>query len=322
MFETVLVANRGEIARRIIRTVQRMGLRAVAVHSEADVELPYVREADESVAIGPAAPAQSYRDVEVLLEAARQTGAEAVHPGYGFLAEDAAFARRVQKAGLVWVGPSPEAIEAMGDKIRARNLVAAAGVPVSRGTTRPVGDVEEAVAVGPRHRLPGDGQGLGRRRRDGHGRRGRRGSPAGGARAGPRLRAADVRRPVGAAGAVLPAGPARRGAGPRARRRPGGRPGRARLLGAAAEPEGRRGDPVTGGDPRAARAAVRRRGARCRGSRLPQRRHRRVPAGRRLRRGGVPGDEHPAAGGAPDHRDGHRHRPRRAAAARRRRARR
>ncbi len=145
MFETVLVANRGEIARRIIRTVQRMGLKAVAVHSEADVKLPYVREADESVAIGPAAPAQSYRDVEVLLEAARQTGAEAVHPGYGFLAEDAAFARRVQKAGLVWVGPSPEAIEAMGDKIQARNLVAAAGVPVSRGTTRPVGDVEEAV---------------------------------------------------------------------------------------------------------------------------------------------------------------------------------
>jgi acetyl-CoA carboxylase, biotin carboxylase subunit len=145
VFETVLVANRGEIARRIIRTVQRMGLKAVAVHSEADAKLPYVREADESVAIGPAAPAQSYRDVEALLEAARQTGAKAVHPGYGFLAEDAAFARRVQKAGLVWVGPSPEAIEAMGDKIRARNLVAEAGVPVSRGTTRPVGDVEEAV---------------------------------------------------------------------------------------------------------------------------------------------------------------------------------
>jgi acetyl-CoA carboxylase biotin carboxylase subunit len=122
-----------------------MGLKAVAVHSEADAKLPYVREADESVAIGPAPPAQSYRDVEALLEAARQTGAKAVHPGYGFLAEDAAFARRVQKAGLVWVGPSPEAIEAMGDKIRARNLVAEAGVPVSRGTTRPVGDVEEAV---------------------------------------------------------------------------------------------------------------------------------------------------------------------------------
>jgi acetyl-CoA carboxylase, biotin carboxylase subunit len=147
VFETVLVANRGEIARRIIRTVQRMGLKAVAVHSEADAKLPYVREADESVAIGPAAPAQSYRDADALLEAARQTGARAVHPGYGFLAEDADFARRVQQAGLVWVGPSPEAIEAMGDKIRARNLVAEAGVPVSRGTTQPVGEVEEAVAA-------------------------------------------------------------------------------------------------------------------------------------------------------------------------------
>jgi acetyl-CoA carboxylase biotin carboxylase subunit len=147
VFETVLVANRGEIARRIIRTVQHMGLRAVAVHSEADDRLPYVREADESVRIGPAPPAQSYRNADVLLEAARQTGAQAIHPGYGFLAEDAGFARRVRAAGLVWVGPSPEAIDAMGDKIRARNLVAAAGVPVSRGTTEPVADVDEAVAA-------------------------------------------------------------------------------------------------------------------------------------------------------------------------------
>src|SRR3990170_7075271 len=95
VFETVLVANRGEIARRIIRTVQRMGLRAIAVHSEADRNLPYVREADESVLIGPAPPAQSYRAADALLEAARQTGAQAVHPGYGFLAEDASFARQV-----------------------------------------------------------------------------------------------------------------------------------------------------------------------------------------------------------------------------------
>ena len=145
MFETVLVANRGEIARRIVRTVQRMGLRAVAVHSDVDAQLPFVREADEAVAIGPAQPAQSYRNAEAILEAARQTGAQAVHPGYGFLAEDAGFARRVRDAGLVWVGPSPEAIEAMGDKIRARNLVAAAGVPVSRGTTEPVADAESAV---------------------------------------------------------------------------------------------------------------------------------------------------------------------------------
>jgi acetyl-CoA carboxylase biotin carboxylase subunit len=147
VFETVLVANRGEIARRIIRTVQRMGLRAVAVYSEADEDLPYVREADEAVLIGAAAPAQSYRDVEAVLEAARQTGAKAVHPGYGFLAEDARFAARVAQAGLVFVGPSAQAIEQMGDKIRARNLVAAAGVPVSRGTEQPVADADAALSA-------------------------------------------------------------------------------------------------------------------------------------------------------------------------------
>ena len=147
MFETVLVANRGEIARRIIRTVQRMGLRAVAVYSDADKQLPYVREADDRVHIGPAPPAQSYRDAEALLEAARQTGARAVHPGYGFLSEVPTFARQVEDSGLVWVGPSPDAIEAMGDKIRARNLVADAGVPVSPGSREPVGDAESAVAA-------------------------------------------------------------------------------------------------------------------------------------------------------------------------------
>ena len=147
MFETVLVANRGEIARRVIRTVQRLGMRAIAVYSEADEGLPFVKEADEAVLIGPAAPAHSYRDVESILEAARQAGAEAVHPGYGFLAEDPRFAARVQAGGLVWVGPSPDAMEQMGDKIRARNLVAAAGVPVSRGTDRPVADVETAIAA-------------------------------------------------------------------------------------------------------------------------------------------------------------------------------
>ncbi len=147
MFETVLVANRGEIARRIIRTVQRLGMQAVAVYSDVDAKLPFVREADEAVAIGPAQPAASYRNADALLEAARQTGAQAVHPGYGFLAEDAGFARRVREAGLAWVGPSADSIEAMGDKIRARNLVAAAGVPVSRGTAEPVGDPEAAVAA-------------------------------------------------------------------------------------------------------------------------------------------------------------------------------
>lgn len=143
---TVLIANRGEIARRIIRTVQRLGLRAVAVHSEADADLPFVTEADEAVLLGPANPAQSYLDVDKVLEAARATGAKAIHPGYGFLAENAAFARAVVNAGLVWIGPAPEAIERMGDKINARNLMERAGVPVAAGTREPVTDLEQARA--------------------------------------------------------------------------------------------------------------------------------------------------------------------------------
>jgi acetyl-CoA carboxylase biotin carboxylase subunit len=147
VFETVLVANRGEIARRVIRTVQRLGLKAVAVHSAADGDLPHVHEADEAILIGPAPPAESYLDSAAVLEAARQSGAQAVHPGYGFLAENAGFAQQVLDAGLVWVGPSPDAIERMGDKVNARNLMAAAGVPVAAGTASPVTDVAEAVAA-------------------------------------------------------------------------------------------------------------------------------------------------------------------------------
>jgi len=113
VFESVLVANRGEIARRIIRTTQRMGLRAVAVYSEADADLPFVHEADEAILLGPAAPAQSYRNPAAVLEAARQGDAQAIHPGYGFLSEDPTFAAAVGAAGLVWVGPSAEAIEQM-----------------------------------------------------------------------------------------------------------------------------------------------------------------------------------------------------------------
>src|SRR6266571_4606799 len=145
MLDSVLVANRGEIARRVIRTARRMGIRAVAVYSDADAELPYVREADEAVHIGPAQPARSYLDGAALIAAARKTGAAAVHPGYGFLAENADFARQVIAAGLTWVGPHPEAIEQMGDKIRARNLMERAGVPVSPGSRAPVTDVAAAV---------------------------------------------------------------------------------------------------------------------------------------------------------------------------------
>ncbi len=145
MFETVLVANRGEIARRIIRTTQRMGIRAVAVHSDVDADLPFVREADESVLLGAAAPKESYLDATKIIEAARQTGAEAIHPGYGFLAESARFAQQVIDAGLVWIGPAPDAIDAMGDKINSRNLMQAAGVPVAAGTPDPLTDVELAL---------------------------------------------------------------------------------------------------------------------------------------------------------------------------------
>ncbi|MFJ6196866.1 acetyl/propionyl/methylcrotonyl-CoA carboxylase subunit alpha [Micromonospora sp. NPDC092111] len=147
MIESLLVANRGEIARRIIRTAKRLGIRAIAVHSEADADLPFVTEADEAVCVGPANPAQSYRNVEAILAAAKSTGAQAIHPGYGFLSENADFARTVEASGLIWVGPRADAITAMGDKINARNLMAAAGVPVAPGSTEPAADLDAAVTA-------------------------------------------------------------------------------------------------------------------------------------------------------------------------------
>jgi acetyl-CoA carboxylase biotin carboxylase subunit len=167
VLDSVLVANRGEIARRVIRTARRLGVRAVAVYSDADADLPYVREADEALYIGPSQPARSYLDAAALIEAARKTGAAAVHPGYGFLAENADFARQVIEAGLTWVGPGPGAIEQMGDKIRARNLMEQAGVPVSPGTREPVTDVAKAVTEAERIGYPvmvkaaGGGGGIG-----------------------------------------------------------------------------------------------------------------------------------------------------------------
>jgi acetyl-CoA carboxylase biotin carboxylase subunit len=147
VFDSLLVANRGEIARRVLRTASRLGLRTVAVHSDADADLPFVHEADDAVLLGPAPPAQSYLDIARILEAARRTGVQAIHPGYGFLAERPDFAAAVTDAGLVWVGPTPESMTAMGDKISARNLMADAGVPVAPGTRDPVHDVDAALAA-------------------------------------------------------------------------------------------------------------------------------------------------------------------------------
>jgi len=145
VFESVLVANRGEIARRVIRSARSLGIRTVAVHSSVDAELPFVAEADETLELtGP--PAQAYRDTYQLLDVARRTRVVSVHPGYGFLSEDAGFAQAVCDAGLAWVGPSAKAISAMGDKVAARDTVAAVGVPVVPGSTGAVATEDAAVA--------------------------------------------------------------------------------------------------------------------------------------------------------------------------------
>ncbi|WP_375196879.1 biotin carboxylase N-terminal domain-containing protein, partial [Sphingobium sp.] len=133
MIRSLLIANRGEIACRIIRTARRLGIRTVAVHSDADANSLHVRQADEAVHIGPSPARESYLVGERIIAAAKATGAEAIHPGYGFLSENAAFAQAVIDAGLIWVGPKPSSITAMGLKDAAKKLMAEAGVPVTPG---------------------------------------------------------------------------------------------------------------------------------------------------------------------------------------------
>jgi acetyl-CoA carboxylase biotin carboxylase subunit len=154
VLRSVLVANRGEIARRVIRGCRALGVRAIAVYSEADAAWPHVADADEAVPIGPAPARQSYLDIERVIDAARRTGAQAIHPGYGFLSENWRFAQACEVAGLIFVGPSWPVIQRMGDKIRARRIMAAAGVPVVPGSDGPVESVEAAREAAARAGYP------------------------------------------------------------------------------------------------------------------------------------------------------------------------
>jgi acetyl-CoA carboxylase biotin carboxylase subunit len=165
--ERILVANRGEIACRIIRTIQQLGKTAIAVYSEADVDAPHRRLADMAVAIGPSAPQQSYLHMDALLEAAQTSGAEGIHPGYGFLAENTSFARSCESAGMVFIGPSPDAMAAVGDKATARHIARQAGVPVIPGSGTESLTVEQARQIAERIGYPvllkaaGGGGGIG-----------------------------------------------------------------------------------------------------------------------------------------------------------------
>ena len=154
MFSKVLIANRGEIALRVILACKEMGLKTVAVHSEADRDCLHVRYADDDVCIGPALSRQSYLNISSIIAAAEITGADAIHPGYGFLSENAHFAEIVEECGLTFIGPPPEAIRLMGDKSRARETAKKAGVPIIPGSDGPLGTAEEALAVAKSIRFP------------------------------------------------------------------------------------------------------------------------------------------------------------------------
>ncbi|MEX1179055.1 MAG: acetyl-CoA carboxylase biotin carboxylase subunit [Nitriliruptor sp.] len=154
MFDAVLVANRGEIAIRVIRACRELGVRSVAVYSEIDRDAPHVRHADEAYLLGPAPAAQSYLNQERILEVAREAGVDAIHPGYGFFSENADFARACGDAGFVFVGPGPDAIAKMGDKLSAREVALNAGVPIVPGTEEPTDDPEVAIAFGDEYGYP------------------------------------------------------------------------------------------------------------------------------------------------------------------------
>lgn len=150
----VLIANRGEIAVRVIRAARDEGIATVAVYADPDAEAPFVRMADEALALGGQTSAETYLDIDKIIAAAAKSGADAIHPGYGFLSENADFAQAVVDAGLNWIGPPPEAIRKLGDKVTARNIALSVDAPMTPGTKEPVADAAEVTAFAERHGLP------------------------------------------------------------------------------------------------------------------------------------------------------------------------
>ena len=279
-FAKILIANRGEIAVRVIRACREMGIQSVAVFSEADRESLHVMMADEAVLLGPPPAAESYLSIDRIIAAARDRGAEAIHPGYGFLAENAEFAQACAAAGLVFIGPPAPAIRSMGDKIAARKVAIQMNVPVVPGTDAPLADEGEAARRAGEIGFPIMLKAARGRRRQGHAPRPRPGRARGGAARRAVGGRGGLRRRVGVHRALRRGAAPHRGPDPGRRPRPRGAPRRARVLDPAPPPEAHRGEPVvvrgcrpSSPDGRGCRAGRHRRRIRQRGDRgVPGRR--------------------------------------------------